>query len=284
MNADDDRSLREAQLDAAMEEDVYRRAGQETGYWANYFLRDLRANGGLATAKKLLHAKGTSEGFKRLREERRLDLTVEALVLRHEFRPLFTTEELELAMARLDRYGFRSVSVEPMADDDVQPEVQAELDALLRAVTSSPPDRRMERRNDVVAFGPVATTSMHRWLRDEHLTGFAISALEHLNASDPLATRALEEYAVRGGRDRVLASAALDRLRGARAGRPANRSGDVYVASGTPEATFGPCEVLVDGRACSNNGRHPMSNGQTMCTTHRKAWERAHQSLAEEER
>ena len=118
---------------------------------------------------------------------------------------------------------------------------------------------------------------MHGWLRNEHLTGFAVSALERLVVSDKRASWALEEYAMHGGRDRVLAVAALDRLKGARvaATRPA-ASGDIYQASGKPEAAHGHCEALVDGRACANPVRHPMPNGQVMCTTHRKAWERVH--------
>src|SRR6266403_753051 len=43
----------EDEFNRAMEE-VYYRAGREAGYWANYFIRDLRQKGGLATAKSLL--------------------------------------------------------------------------------------------------------------------------------------------------------------------------------------------------------------------------------------
>ena len=33
---------------------MYKRAGDETGYWGNYFLRAVKNNGGLITAKKML--------------------------------------------------------------------------------------------------------------------------------------------------------------------------------------------------------------------------------------
>lgn len=278
MSGDHELALLAAQLDGAMEEDIYRRAGTETGYWANYFLRDLRAMGGLATARKLLNAKGTSEGFERLLQEGRLDLTVEALVLRPEFRPLFADGELDLARARLDEFGYRSNIGEPQDTDETSQEVPAELEELLLRVELSPPEARMDLRNDVIAFGAVATSSMHGWLRNEHLTGFAISALERLAASERRASWALEDYAMHGGQDRRLAAAALDRIKGARAvatSRPAGTA-DVYQASGKPEAAYGQCEALVDGRACANPGRHPMPNGKVMCTTHRKAWERNH--------
>ena len=214
MGDDRDQVLLAARFDAAMEADVYRRAGEETGYWANYFLRDLRSHGGLITAKKLLRAKGISHGFRRLKEEGRLDLTVEALVLRQEFRPLFTNGELALAKARLDRYGYRPRR-DSVSSWDIPPDVQAELDALLRRVEEQPGDRQIMLRNEVVGYGSVATRAMHRWLRDEHLAGFAIAALERLAASDPGAAGALEDYAMHGGRDRELAVAALDRIHAA---------------------------------------------------------------------
>ena len=51
----------------AMLEEGYRRTGEETGYWARYYLREVRKKGGLATAKRLLgsQVEGLSEAFKR---------------------------------------------------------------------------------------------------------------------------------------------------------------------------------------------------------------------------
>jgi hypothetical protein len=46
--------------------------------------------GPLETARKLLNAPAVSDGFSNLWDRGRLDLTVEALVLRPEFAPLFT--------------------------------------------------------------------------------------------------------------------------------------------------------------------------------------------------
>ena len=47
-----------------------------------------------------------SEGFTRLWELKRLDLTVEAIALRPEFAPLFTAEQLAMARERLAELGF----------------------------------------------------------------------------------------------------------------------------------------------------------------------------------
>jgi len=77
------------------------------GYWANYFLRGVRNHGGPDYARQLLRAEGTSDGFQRLTDERRLDLTVEALVLRPEFSDLFTQDERAIAAHRLARAGYQ---------------------------------------------------------------------------------------------------------------------------------------------------------------------------------
>jgi hypothetical protein len=80
------------------------------GYWASYFLRGVRNHGGLAYAHQLLRAEGTSDGFQRLTDERRLDLTVEALVLKPEYSELFTDEERAVAASRLARGGYQPPS------------------------------------------------------------------------------------------------------------------------------------------------------------------------------
>ena len=71
------------------------------GYWASRFLQAVRRRGGPDYARQLMRAKGTTEGFKRLAEEDRLDLTVEALVLRPEFKDLFTDADRMEAARRI---------------------------------------------------------------------------------------------------------------------------------------------------------------------------------------
>jgi hypothetical protein len=98
--------------------DVFRLAGEATrkrrpdgstirGYWASYFLRGVRNHGGPEYAHQLLRAPGTSDGFQRLTDERRLDLTMEALVLRPEFVDLFSEDERNIAAHRLARAGYK---------------------------------------------------------------------------------------------------------------------------------------------------------------------------------
>jgi hypothetical protein len=85
---------------------VYDRARSEAGYNATYLLGMLARHGGLETARRLLHAPAVSEGFTALWERKRLDLTVEALILREDFVDLFTEDEIELARIRLAQFGF----------------------------------------------------------------------------------------------------------------------------------------------------------------------------------
>jgi hypothetical protein len=80
------------------------------GYWASYFLRGVRNHGGPAYAHQLLRAEGTSDGFQRLTDEHRLDLTVEALVLKPDYASLFSDEERTIAAHRLARAGYQPPS------------------------------------------------------------------------------------------------------------------------------------------------------------------------------
>ena len=85
---------------------IFRKTGEEFGYWPHRYLRMVRRLGGVDTAKRLLAENDVSDGFMRLVEERRLDLSVEHLVLRPQFAALFTDYERGVARERLRRYGF----------------------------------------------------------------------------------------------------------------------------------------------------------------------------------
>lgn len=97
--------LLERAFDKAMV-DLYRRARVEAGYNATLFLTMLSERGGLRTARSLLNAAKPSDGFAALWERKRLDLSVEAVILESRFDSLFTDEERERARDRLAQYGF----------------------------------------------------------------------------------------------------------------------------------------------------------------------------------
>ena len=95
----------EKQFDDAMM-NVYRDAKEQCGYTATRFHRMLCDRGGLGTARYLLAARDVSDGFTKLWEFGRLDLTVECVVLSSKYRGLFSDEELRSARKRLRDYGF----------------------------------------------------------------------------------------------------------------------------------------------------------------------------------
>jgi hypothetical protein len=91
-----------ARFDAAMEE-IYYYAKREIGYNATRFLVMVKELGGLQAAHQLLAGERIHDGFAELLLAGRPDLTVEALVLREEFQPLFSESELRIARERLGR-------------------------------------------------------------------------------------------------------------------------------------------------------------------------------------
>lgn len=100
MPTEAERDFNEAMLD------IYRRAKAEAGYNATRFLSMVVERGGLETARYLLHAATVSEGYAALWERKRLDLTVEAMILRPECEALFSDVERRIAVNRLREYGY----------------------------------------------------------------------------------------------------------------------------------------------------------------------------------
>ena len=96
----------EADFDERMFE-IYQRTLSELNYNASRFLQMLHEHRGLRTAQILLHSGTVSEGYTKLWELRRLDLTVEAVI--HDnprWHHLFTSNELAICQQRLSDYGY----------------------------------------------------------------------------------------------------------------------------------------------------------------------------------
>jgi hypothetical protein len=79
---------------------------KKVGYTPGYFLRMLSELGPTETARRLIEADTPSDGFTRLYELHRLDLTVEALAITPEWSELFTSEQRRAARDRLITYGW----------------------------------------------------------------------------------------------------------------------------------------------------------------------------------
>ena len=95
----------EAQFHQAMV-DVYISAKRDCHYNATIFWNMVLDRGGLATAKQLLATNTPSDGFTTQYLCGRLDLTVEAHVIRPEYAELFTPDEITIGNQRLQQYGY----------------------------------------------------------------------------------------------------------------------------------------------------------------------------------
>ncbi|MDD3417209.1 MAG: hypothetical protein PHY47_24975 [Lachnospiraceae bacterium] len=85
---------------------IYQRAKKELNYNATRFMQLLSEKGGVQAAKQLISKDGGTYGFEVLWENHRLDLSVEAHVVKTEYRELFSKEEIEKCRNRLIEFGY----------------------------------------------------------------------------------------------------------------------------------------------------------------------------------
>jgi hypothetical protein len=86
---------------------IYWEAKRELNYTASRFMQLIIEKGGLKTAKQLITKEGGTSGFTTLYEMGRLDLSVEAHVLKPEYAELFTEEEQKICREKLEEYGYK---------------------------------------------------------------------------------------------------------------------------------------------------------------------------------
>ena len=87
-------------------ENIYLQAKADINYNAVRFLQLISEIGGVKAARRLLAGTAAQSGLNRLWEDGRLDLSVEAHVLKPEFAELFTDDEREEARNRLEALGW----------------------------------------------------------------------------------------------------------------------------------------------------------------------------------
>lgn len=85
---------------------IYFAAKKELGYNATRLMQLISQKGGLQAAKQLIAKENGTYGFEVLWEKKRLDLSVEALVLRPEYESLFSDEEKKFCKDRLEQFGY----------------------------------------------------------------------------------------------------------------------------------------------------------------------------------
>lgn len=87
----------------------YDQARREIGIQAPEFLRVLDVHGAVDAARQVIHGLGPGIELRRgLRQGKRLELSVEATMLRPEFAPLFSRAELAAARDTLAQYGYHA--------------------------------------------------------------------------------------------------------------------------------------------------------------------------------
>lgn len=96
----------ENKFNVAMQ-NIYNTAKKELGYNAARFLQLISEKGGVQAAKILISKNGGTYGFEVLWENKRLDLSVEAHVLKPEYTTLFNDEERNICKQRLERFGYK---------------------------------------------------------------------------------------------------------------------------------------------------------------------------------
>jgi MoxR-like ATPase len=120
--------------------DIYREA-LTIGYRPARLLQLINEHGGVATARLILSQSDPTEGFGTLWEKQRLDLAVEALVLKPEFTALFTEEERAKARARLADVNYRAPwdqgDSAPAAPSATPPDAPSLIERLSRAVSNT---------------------------------------------------------------------------------------------------------------------------------------------------
>lgn len=87
-------------------QNIYIIAKKELRYNATRFLQLVSEIGGLQAAKILIAKDGGTYGFEVLWEHKRLDLSVEAHVVKPEYSELFTDQERGMSRKRLKDFGY----------------------------------------------------------------------------------------------------------------------------------------------------------------------------------
>ncbi len=80
---------------------------KEIGYNPTYLTQMLNTQGAIATCKSLINNKNISTGFNKLWSLKRLDLTIENIILEEAFSDLFTETEKKIARDKLNAFGYK---------------------------------------------------------------------------------------------------------------------------------------------------------------------------------
>ena len=134
--------FRNALLDAA-------KRCRQIGYNPTAFIGMINSSSAVDAAKTLLAKRNTSDGFTELWQKSRLDLTVEAMVLKPEWQGMFSPLELATARRRLAEVNYRAPWDTVSADSPTRLSETSDSDeikSLLEALDASRSDRSESKR------------------------------------------------------------------------------------------------------------------------------------------
>jgi hypothetical protein len=148
-----ERDLNDALRDAT-------RQCQRLRYNPTPMIQMMAESGPLGACQRLLDKREVSEGFTRLWELKRLDLTVEAIALRPEFAPLFTDEQLATARERLTKLGhlvpgaFDPLRSNGLPKSEIGPDDAVDRSPAVGAISSKESVGRSSGQGQEVRFAP----------------------------------------------------------------------------------------------------------------------------------
>jgi len=106
--------------------EIYESAKRLCDYNATRFLQKIRRDGGINAAKAWLNPKyknqPPTDGFIKLMQNGRLDISLEALVLRSPWYSFFTPDEINDAKTRLQNYGYIDADLTDESSSQIIPE------------------------------------------------------------------------------------------------------------------------------------------------------------------
>lgn len=96
-------------LEKKFDEDLIKKceiAQKEYGYNPTKFLQTVAKFGGVKTAKEIIRKGRISDGFDKLQQANRIDLTMEATIIDTKYGELFTDDEVNSCYDLLCEYGY----------------------------------------------------------------------------------------------------------------------------------------------------------------------------------
>lgn len=96
-------------LEKKFSEEWMKKAEEAQGmddYNAARLLKNIQERGGVLVARRALERNGCSENFELLKKNRRLDLSMEALIVKGEYGTLFEDDEVNQCLALLCECGY----------------------------------------------------------------------------------------------------------------------------------------------------------------------------------